>query len=419
MSDGPSITDEGVDRLRARIGIPQPHPQPPHYRCPNEDAFRHVAEAYGDDNPLWRDAAYARGTRWRGPLAPPPLVGGDTLVGENEVPELEAEQQALLKGDPIRGAHAFYAGSFREWWAPLRPGTPVTRRNALVGVHDKHSEFAERAVHEWTAEVFAAPDAVLSAQYRLMIRTEREKAEGRGKYDKTTIAPYADEQLREIDNAYAAEPGRRRGAEPRWWEDVDEGDEVGPLVKGPLRVTDMVCWHVGMGMGLYGVKALRLGYQQRRRVPRFFHVDDLNVPDVQQRVHWDADWARRAGNPAIYDYGRMRETWLIHLCTDWMGDDAWLWKLDCQFRRFNYVGDTHWMRGRVVRKVVVDGRPTVDLDVWGENQRGEITTPGHATILLPSREHGPVRLPDPPGGAATCQEALDALVARFAAEEGA
>ena len=33
------------------------------------------------------------------------------------------------------------------------------------------------------------------------------------------------------------------------------------------------------------------------------------------------------------------------------------------------------------------------------NQRGELTTPGHATILLPSREHGAVRLPDPPGGA--------------------
>ena len=53
----------------------------------------------------------------------------------------------------------------------------------------------------------------------------------------------------------------------------------------------------------------------------------------------------------------------------------------------------------------------------GKNQRGEITCPGHATILLPSRQHGPVRLPDPPGGATTCQEALDALVARFAARE--
>src|SRR5262245_22885814 len=247
VPEGPSITDEGVARLRERIGIPQPHPQPPHYRCPNEDAFRQVADAYGDDNPLWCDPVYASGTRWRGPLAPPPLVGGDTLIGENEVAELDPAQTALLKGDPIRGAHAFYSGSFREWWAPLRPGTPVTRRNALVGVHDKRSEFAERAVHEWTAEVFAA-DTVLSAQYRLMIRTEREKAAGRGKYDETTIAPYTDDQLREIDDAYASEPARRRGAEPRWWEDVQEGHEIGRLVKGPLRVTDMVCWHVGMGM---------------------------------------------------------------------------------------------------------------------------------------------------------------------------
>jgi acyl dehydratase len=138
---------------------------------------------------------------------------------------------------------------------------------------------------------------------------------------------------------------------------------------------------------------------------------------VQQRVHWDPEWARRAGNPTVYDYGRMRETWLIHLCTDWMGDDAWLWKLDCQFRRFNYVGDTHWMRGHVVRKELVDGgRPAVELELTGENQRGEATTPGHATILLPSREHGPVKLPEPPGGAKTCQEALDALVDRFAEE---
>ena len=29
----PGITDEGVERLRARIGIPEPHPMPPHYSC--------------------------------------------------------------------------------------------------------------------------------------------------------------------------------------------------------------------------------------------------------------------------------------------------------------------------------------------------------------------------------------------------
>ncbi|HEY3834246.1 MAG TPA: hypothetical protein VGO03_18285 [Acidimicrobiia bacterium] len=419
-SESPAITDEGVAALRARIGVAQPHPQPPHYRVPNEDAFRHVAEAYGDDNPLWCDPDHATASVWGGPIAPPHLNGGDTLIGENEVEQLDADTKTLLRGDPIRGAHAYYAGSFREWWAPLRPGMRVMRRNALVGVHDKRSEFAARAVHEWSGEVFAArdPDVALNAQYRLMIRTERDKAESRGKYDDTVIEPYTDEEIARIDAAYAAEPARRRAGEPRWWEDVQVGDELGPLVKGPLRVTDMVCWHVGVGMGLYGVKPLRLGYEQRTRVPRFFRPDDLNVPDVQQRVHWDAEWARRAGNPAIYDYGRMRETWLIHLCTDWMGDDAWLWKLDCEFRRFNYVGDTHWMRGRITNVYLADGeRPAVDVDVWGENQRRETTTPGHATILLPSREHGPVRLPDPPGNASTCAGLLDAIVTQFAARD--
>jgi acyl dehydratase len=414
------ITDDAVAALRARIGVAQPHPQPPHYRRPNEDAFRHVAEAYGDDNPLWCDPDYAAATIWGGPIGPPHLNGGDTLIGENEVTDLDSAARELLRGDPLRGAHAFYAGSHREWYAPLRPGMRIGRRNALVGVLDKRSEFAQRAVHEWTAEVFAAydPPVALSAQLRCMIRTEREKAQEQGKYGGVEIRPYTDDELARIDEAYAREPELRQGARTRWWEDVEEGDDVGPLVKGPLRVTDMICWHVGVGMGLYGVKALRLGYQQRRRVPRFFSPDDLNVPDVQQRVHWDAEWARRAGNPAIYDYGRMRETWLIHLCTDWMGDDAWLWRLDCEFRRFNYVGDTHWMRGRVTRRYLADGdRPAVDLDIWGENQRGETTTPGHATILLPSREHGPVRLPDPPGGASTCAGLLDALVARFAAQE--
>jgi hypothetical protein len=324
-----------------------------------------------------------------------------------------------MKGDPLGGVHAFYSGSFREWWNPLRPGMRVTRRNALVGVHDKVSDFAGRAVHEWLAEVFAAAGGpVLAGQYRLMIRAEREKAVERKKNDRTEIRPYTDEEFDAIREEVDGERARRRGPEPRWWEDVSEGDEMPSLVKGPMRVTDMVVWHTGVGMGLYGVKALRLGFDQLQRMPRFFTRDDLNIPDVQQRVHWDTEWARKAGNPASYDYGRMRETWLIHLCTDWMGDDAWLWKLDCQFRKFNYVGDTHRMRGRVTRKYLAEGdRPAVDLDIWGENQRGETTTPGHATILLPSRRHGDVRLPEPPGGASTCQEALDALGERFAAEE--
>ncbi len=417
-TETPAITDAAVARLRARIGIPEPHPMAPQYLEPNLDTFRNVAVAYGDDNPLWCDPTYAATTRWGGSIAPPVLVGGDTLVGEDEVTQVEPDQRDLMKGDPLRGVHAFYSASAREWWAPMRPNHRVFRRNALVGVLDKPSEFAERAVHEWTGQVFRDDTgALLAAQYRLMIRTERAKARARQKYDAIELAPYTDEQIDEIEAQYATEGPR--GAEPRWFEDVSEGDEIGPMVKGPLTVTDIVCWHAGMGMGLYGIKPLRLGYQNRQRIPRFFHRDDLNIPDVQQRVHWDPEFARRSGNPTTFDYGRMRETWLIHLCTDWMGDDAWLWKLDCEFRQFNYVGDTQWLRGTVARTYLADGdRPAVDIELTVTNQRGAETTPGHATILLPSHEHGPVRLPDPPGGARDLQTALEAIAARFDAGMG-
>ena len=135
------------------------------------------------------------------------------------------------------------------------------RRNALVAALDKSSEFAGRAVHEWSAQVFRDEEgAILGGQYRNMIRTERSKARGRKKYDAVDLETWTAEEIAEIDERLAREAPR--GAEPRWWEDVDEGDAVGPLTKGPLTVTDMVCWHVGMGTGMYGVRPLRLGMAQ-------------------------------------------------------------------------------------------------------------------------------------------------------------
>src|SRR6476619_3807241 len=203
MAEHGQITDEGVDRLRARIGIPEPHPMPPHYTLPTHDTFRNVATAYGDDNPLWCDPEHGPKTRWEQSIASPALVGGDTLIGEDEVTAVAPEHAALMKGDPLRGVHAFYAASAREWWAPLLPLRRAFRRNALVAALDKPSEFAGRAIHEWTAQVFR-DDAgnILSGQYRLMVRTEREKAREKKKYDAIELAAYTDAQIAEIEAQY-------------------------------------------------------------------------------------------------------------------------------------------------------------------------------------------------------------------------
>ena len=391
MAESGQITDDGLARLRATIGIAVPHTQPPHYFRPNEDAFRHVAESYGDDNPLWSDPEYAdQESVWGESIAPPALVGGDTLIGEDEVTTLSDEDRALTKGDPLRGVHAFYASSSREWWAPLRANHRVFRRNALVAALDKSSDFAGRAVHEWSAQVFRDDEGTILGGSVPQHDSHRTQQGARTQEVRRRRPQDVDRRRDRRDRRALCAPSGRAGAEPRWWEDVEEGDAVGPLTKGPLTVTDMVCWHVGMGMGMYGVRPLRLAWRNRQRIPRFYTRNEHGVPDVQQRVHWDPTAARNAGNPTTFDYGRMRETWLIHLCTDWMGDDAWLWKLDCEFRLFNYVGDLHTSHGTVTRKYLADdNRPAVDLELAATNHRGEVTAPGHATILLPSRRARP------------------------------
>ena len=103
------------------------------------------------------------------------------------------------------------------------------RRNALVAVLDKPSEFAGRAVHEWSANVFRDDDGtMLSGQYRLMIRTERSKAREKKKYDAIEPAHSTDERdrrhrgrVRRRPAAAAPSPGtgttsRRATPSARW-----------------------------------------------------------------------------------------------------------------------------------------------------------------------------------------------------------
>src|SRR5439155_4362340 len=189
---------------------------------------------------------------------------------------------------------------------------------------------------------------------------------------------YTPEMLAEIDRLYAEE--YVRGAAPRFWEEVEEGEELPTVVKGPLLVTDIISAHMGRGWGGFGVAPLKLGYKNRRRVPKFYTPNPFGVPDAAMRCHWEDEWAQAMGHPFAYDYGAMRDSWLSHLVTNWMGDDGWLWKIHTETRRFNYIGDTHWMQGKVTKKFETEWGGAVDLEIWGKNQRDEVTCPGHATV---------------------------------------
>jgi acyl dehydratase len=387
------LTDEGIERLRKKIGIYQKQPTAPHNYEVTWDGTRHFAYGCGDDNPLWCDPEYAKQTRWGGLIAPPLFFW---TMGEAEQPPITDEQKAILKGDPLVGLGAYQAVMEYEWWLPLHLNDRLRVRRVLLGVTTKEkSAFAGRSVHETRGFIYRNQKNELHAIQRgTWVRAERHKsAEKKKEYE--LPKPYTKEQLDEIDACYESEAKNRRGAEPRYWEDVQVGEELPTIVRGPVRTSDIIVWHLGWGMQLTPPGAFRLSYLVRKKVPGMFTPNSLNVPDTVQRLHWETEWANKLGIPIPYDYGGLREAFLTTVVTNWMGDSGWLWKLSCQHRKFVYTGDTNWMKARVIDKKQAEGRNEVYLDVRVENQWGTTTSPGNAVVLLPTRDQPKVTLPRP------------------------
>jgi acyl dehydratase len=383
------LTDSAVARSRERLGVPRP-PRAPTNLEVSWDGSRHFANGYGDDNPLYCDPSYAQGTRWGGLIAPPTY---HYTMGEDAAPERDAETKALLKGDPLAGLGSYQAVMEFEWWQPLRLGDRCKVLQAQVGVVEKPSKFGGRTAHLTHDFIYANGRGELHAVRRgTWIHAERAASKNLKK-ETVSPQPYSADELARIDECYEAET--RRGGEPRYWEDVRVGDRIQSRVKGPLTTTDVVVWHLGWGMQLTPPGAFKLSYNVRKKAPGLYPANALNAPDTVQRLHWEPERARDLGLPTSYDYGAMRETWIVHALTDWMGDDGWLWKLRCEHRKFNYIGDTTWVHGEVTGKDQVDGRNEVQLNVWCESQRGEVTTPATATVLLPTADDA-VELPAPP-----------------------
>ena len=225
--------------------------------------------------------------------------------------------------------------------------------------------------------------AEVVAVYRiLMVLSERKTAAKKGKYSKIEPARYTDEDIARIDAVYAAE--QVRGAEKRDWSSIAVGDSLGTMAKGPLTVTDVVCFHAGgYGFVPYAPTVGRLAYQNRQRIAAFYIKNEYGVPDVAQRLHWDPLWAQAIGNPMAYDYGVMRENYLYHYLSDWAGDDAIIVHVHDEIRKFSYMGDTQMITGEVTAKREEGGQYLVDVACRFTNQRGEETVKATATIALP------------------------------------
>jgi acyl dehydratase len=102
-------------------------------------------------------------------------------------------------------------------------------------------------------------------------------------------------------------------------------------------------------------------------------------------VHFDAGFARKAGHEDVFMNTGFVQAALVRLVTDWMGDAGFLKRLYFEMRRQHRPGDTMVCKGRVLRLEGADGEGYVFLEVWAENEREGVATPGEATVVLPRR----------------------------------
>ena len=84
-------------------------------------------------------------------------------------------------------------------------------------------------------------------------------------------------------------------------------------------------------------------------------------------------------------HGALKNAFLGQFMTDWAGPLGTLRRLSCQYRGMDFPGQPITAKGTVGRKYQEAGQFLVDCTIWLENPDGQNTTPGSATVALPSR----------------------------------
>ena len=142
-------------------------------------------------------------------------------------------------------------------------------------------------------------------------------------------------------------------ADQVYWEDVTEEMELPPMVKEPT--TQQLVKYAGASGDYY-------------------------------QIHYDTEFAKGNGLEGVILHGALKNAFLGQFMTDWMGPEGNLKRLACQYRGMDFPGRPITAKGTVIRKYREGGQNLVDCNIWLENDQGERTTPGSATVALPSRQ---------------------------------
>lgn len=369
------IDDAMIDSMRAKAGLRLRIA----HSVNNEEATRiavtKFAGGVGDTNELWTDEARARASDYGAPVAPPSFVIGCF--------------SGIQFGWP--GLGSFHSATQMDLLAPIYRGDTVSascRYDGFTG--PRPSSFAGRMVTDSFTNDYVNQHGEAVAQIRWQV-VNYERAAARGKSGSRTLEvphPWTEEDLRAVDERVLAQ--RPRGAEPRYWDDVEVGDELDVLTKGPIGLTDEVAFIAGGGTPIPRLKAHAAALHDYADHPAWSFRDPVTgAREPIYAVHYNKAAANAMGVAFQYDVGFQRQCWHVHLLTHWCGDSGWVKHLSAQYRGFVYLSDVIDLGGVVTAKSVDSaGEHVVEVATYARNQRGDDVMPGTAVVALPARAGG-------------------------------
>lgn len=330
------------------------------------DAIRHFAYGISDANPLWMDPDYAAKSRY-GRLAAPPAFLTSVLY-------------PILHGAPMEAPLSSLIGGVEyQWLLPILEGDRLRAATRQVNCFEKKSRTGRRLIFILSeATYWNQRDEVVGKATGTMIRATQVGTE---LLFERPLYRYSDSELEKIGEAMKNEP--RTGASLLTGEDVELGQEIPTLVRGPLTIGDMVCWQAAIGPSY---RAGALGYLDCLKAPHTAVKNPITGwPVKYSQQHEDFHLASQRGMPGPFDNGVMRFAWISPLLTNWMGDHGFLKRLYVEIKAPAIYGDTAWYQGKVAEKGTDPAGTLVKVQITGINQVGITATTGEAEVLLPSR----------------------------------
>lgn len=315
----------------------------------SEEMIFELADTIEEPNPLYLDALYANNSRFAGMLCPQLAAWKDWAP---RIDYFGAGQDTHFEVPLPFKSYGFNGGSEWTFHQPVRLGDHITKQEKIADMYERTGRSGQL--------VFIVREITQSNQRGELLLTNRhisifrKRAETEAADKPLPAAPVELPRISPPGPGEAIEKIEWSAPPQRTFEQINVGDELPPVRRGPMTTGHLVRW--------------------------------ASVNGNYARIHWDLPYAMlRQGIPNVVVNGSLKNQYLYTLVQRFAGEAGWVRKMYVEHRGMDHPGDTLISTGKVMEKIERDGFGYLKCEFGLRNERGQ-TSQGWAEVVLPKRD---------------------------------